>query len=138
MKKIVLSLFTLIILLVMSCSSGPYKDGCYTGKSQAGYDYEPYVGYVTIYIKNGWPIKATFKIVDTLKKVVFDEKYEKYFEGNEHYIQQCRNDWKGIQTYPIKFIDKKELEMVDAITGATWSYNFFKCATQDALKSAMK
>jgi len=138
MKKTVLSLFCLTILILSACKSGPYKDGCYSGKSQAGYDYEPYIGYVTIHIKHGWPVSADFKIVDTLKNEVFSEKYEKYFESNEHCINQCRNDWKGIQAYPAYFIKGKGIENVDAISGATWSYNFFKCATQDALKNAKK
>lgn len=140
MKKSFFALTLLSLFFVIACGQkkGPYIDGVYNGKSQADYSYEPYVGYVTITIKDGWPIKADFKIVDTAKNEVFNEFYEKNFEGNEHYINQCRNDWKGVQTYPVKFIEKQGIEKVDAVSGATWSYNFFKCATQEALKNAKK
>jgi len=137
MKKILI-FFTLISCLLIACSQGPYKDGCYTGKSQAGYDYEPYVGYTTLSIKNGWPIKVEFQIIDTTKNEPVNDKYVKYFEGNEHYIKQCKNDWRGIQIYPSQYLKKRDLEKVDAISGATWSFNFFKYATIEALKKAKK
>lgn len=140
MKKFFFGLFFFSIFFLINCSqkSGPYIDGVYNGKTQAQYTYEPYVGYITITIKNGWPINADFKIVDTAKNEIVNELYEKYFEGNEHYINQCRNDCKGIQTYPDKLIKIRSLEKVDAISGATWSYNFFKYATIEALKNAKK
>jgi major membrane immunogen (membrane-anchored lipoprotein) len=140
MKKSFLVLTALSIFMFNACAQqkGPYIDGIYNGKSQADYTYEPYVGYVAITIKNGWPIKADFKIIDTTKNEIFNNLYEKNFEGNDHYINQCRNDWKGVQTYPVKLIENQSLEKVDAISGATWSYNFFKYATQEALKNAKK
>ena len=140
MKKHYLISITLSALFLISCSQkkGPYTDGVYKGKTQAQYTYEPYVGYISITIKNGWPIDAEFKIVDTAKNEVFNELYEKNFEGNEHYIDQCRNDWKGIQTYPNVFMKFQDIEKVDVITGATWSYNFFRFAALDALKHARK
>lgn len=138
MKNASILLPALFIIFVIACAQtrGPYIDGIYSGKSQAEYANEPYVGYVSITINNGWPTKAEFKIIDTAKNVIFDDKYERYFEGNDHYINQCRNDWKGIQTYPDLFIKKQNIENIDAISGATWSYNFFKYATLEALKNA--
>ncbi|RPH33374.1 MAG: hypothetical protein EHM93_05340 [Bacteroidales bacterium] len=140
MKKLVFISLTLCVFLFVACAqkSGPYIDGVYNGKTQAQYTYEPYVGYITITVKNGWPVDADFKIVDTAKNEIFNESYEKYFEGNEHYINQCQNDWKGVQTYPKLLKKVQNIEKVDAITGATWSYNFFKFASLDALKNAKK
>lgn len=140
MKKHYLTSIALSALLLIACAQkkGPYIDGVYKGKTQAQYTYEPYVGYISITVKNGWPIDADFKIVDTAKNQIFNELYERNFEGNEHYINQCRNDWKGVQTYPNMLMKLQDIEKVDVITGATWSYNFFKFATLDALKHARK
>lgn len=140
MKKVILtfSITGIVILLGFTLipKQGPYVDGVYKAKSQAQYTYEPYVGYVTITIKDGWPTDAEFKIVDTAKNELFDEHYEKNFEGNQHYIDQCRNDLKGTIAYPEIFKKAKDIGKVDAITGATWSYNIFKEATNRALMMA--
>ncbi len=140
MKRFFFVILVLSILSSVACShkTGPYIDGVYKGKSQASYSDEPYVGYVIITIKNGWPNKAEFKIIDTAKNEVFNEGYKKYFEGNENYINQCRNDLMGIQTYPAKLVNCQSIEKVDAVSGATWSYNIFRDATLKALKSAKR
>lgn len=127
--------FTLICLFVLF---SVYKDGVYSGKSQAQYTYEPYVGNTEITIVKGKIIKVDFHIIDTAKNVEMDSSYAKYFEGNELYKQQCRNDYKGIQTYPAKLIESQDIDKVDAITGATWSYHIFKASVKQALKKAGK
>jgi major membrane immunogen (membrane-anchored lipoprotein) len=124
----------IIIILLCSFLQVFYKDGVYTGKSQSHYTKEPYVGQVKIIIKEGKISSVNFSISDTAKKELFDEKYERYFIGNNEYIQQCREDWKGVQTYPAKLIEKQDIDKVDAITGATWSYNIFKASVKEALK----
>jgi len=142
MKKIILSFSIIGILALLGFTlfqkSGPYLDGVYKANSQAQYTYEPYVGYVTITIKNGWPIDAEFKIVDTAKNEPFDERYEKNFEGNQHYIDQCRSDLRGTKAYPEFLTKEKDIDKVDAITGATWSYNIFKEAVNKALMMAKR
>jgi major membrane immunogen (membrane-anchored lipoprotein) len=69
---------------------------------------------------------------------MFDEKYEKHFEGNTEYIQQSRNDWNGAQTYPKKLSETQDINKIDAISGATWSYNIFRASVNEALKNANK
>lgn len=140
MKKAFIAFSTTSIFLLTACihKSGPYIDGIYKGKTQAQYTYEPYVGYITIIIKDGWPIDADFMIIDTAKNEEFNELYERNFKGNEHYINQCRTDWKGVQTYPKMLKQVQRFEEIDAITGATWSYNFFKLAAANALMNAKK
>jgi major membrane immunogen (membrane-anchored lipoprotein) len=54
------------------------------------------------------------------------------------YVQQCRNDWQGVQSYPGKLIEKQNLNKVDATSGATWSFNIFKASADSALKKALK
>ena len=115
-----------------------YRDGVYMGKSQANYTNEPYVGNVSVEIKKGEITDVKFSIVDTALKEIFGEKYEKHFEGNNLYMQQCRNDWKGVLTYPSKLLKAQNIENVDAISGATWSNNIFKASVKDALKVAKK
>jgi len=110
------------------------KDGIYVGTSRAKYIYEPYWGKVRLTIKNGRFTDIFFSIRDSNLHEYFDGKYEKHFEGNPEYIQQSRNDWKGVQAYPVKLSDKQDINKLDAISGATWSYNIFKASVKEALK----
>lgn len=115
-----------------------YKDGTYTGRSRSHYTNEPYVGEVKIDIKGGEITKINFAIIDTAKKELFDEKYEKYFANNPLYVDQCRKDYKGVQMYPGKLLEAQHIEKIDAVSGATWSYNIFKASVNEALKNAKK
>ena len=135
----------IIILLCIGCIvllahkfSGPYTDGTYEGSSRAIYLQENYWGHTKVTIENGYIAKVEFKIVDSTKNELFDDKYERYFNGNEEYIRQCRNDWKGVQTYPPQLVKYQKLKNIDAVTGATWSYNMFKYSATEALKKAVK
>lgn len=117
-------------------SSSIFKDGTYEGKSRAKYIYEPYWGDVRLTLKNGLFTDIVFVIRDSNLHETFDGKYEKHFEGNPEYIQQSRNDWKGVQTYPKKLSGKQDINKLDAVSGATWSYNIFKASVNEALKNA--
>lgn len=117
-------------------SSVIFKDGIYEGLSRAKYVYEPFWGHVRLTIKKGSVSSVNFIIRDSNLHELFDGKYEKHFIGNEEYIKQSRNDWKGVQTYPVKLSQKKDINKVDVISGATWSYNIFKASVNDALKKA--
>jgi|GEM_PF-1935818 len=109
MKKI----FLLAILLIAAYVSGQNNsqktfptDGIYTGESRSIYTDENYWGVATITIVNERITQLNFKIVDKNNVETFDEKYEKHFAGNDRYIQQCRNDYKGILAYTKKFREK--------------------------------
>jgi major membrane immunogen (membrane-anchored lipoprotein) len=128
----------ILILIALFTLQTYYHDGIYTGKSQAQYTSEPYVGKADIVIENGKITKVDFTITDTAKKVLFDGKYEKYFAGNALYVQQCRNDWSGVQNYPAKLLKTQNIDKVDAVTGATWSYHIFKASVKKALLNATK
>jgi major membrane immunogen (membrane-anchored lipoprotein) len=117
-------------------TSAILKDGTYTGSSRAKYKYEPYWGKVKLTVRNNVLTEVLFSIRDSNLHEDFDGKYEKHFVGNEMYIQQSRNDWKGVQAYPSKLSEKQNINKVDAITGATWSYNIFKASVDEALKNA--
>lgn len=138
MIKHIFSGVLVLIILAFSGDRGPYIDGNYSGISRAIYTNEPYYGYSKITIENGIITRINFFVRDSSKHEYFDEKYEKYFAGNDEYIKQCRNDWKGIQSYPDSLLKHQDPEKVDVISGATWSYNLFKASTLEALSNAKK
>jgi len=131
MKKVILPF--LVLMLAAFSNNGFFKDGNYSGSSRAIYTEEPYYGHSRIVIKEGRITKVDFFIRDSAKHELFDEKYEKYFAGNDLYIQQCRNDWKGIQSYPDSLLKHQDISKVDVISGATWSYNIFQASVKEAL-----
>lgn len=131
----VISAFTILMLLAFS-DVEPYKDGNYIGSSRAVYINEPYYGFVRIAVENQKIKSVEFFIRDSLKHEIFDDRYERYFAGNENYITQCRNDRKGIKSYPDSLLKHQDLNKVDVISGATWSYNIFKASAKKALSAA--
>jgi len=114
------------------------RDGAYEARSRAKYVGEPFWGIVNITIKDGSITDILFVIRDSSLHETFNENYEKHFEGIPEYIEQSRNDWKGVQIYPKRFSETNDLNKIDAITGATWSYNIFRAAAEKALKKAQK
>lgn len=138
MKKIHALALLLFVVVLSSVALKPkqFNDGVYTGESQSRYTNEPFWGQATVEIKNDRIIKLTFQIVDKEKNEVFGPDYEKHFVDNDEYVQQCRNDLKGLKTYTDKFMATQNMQQVDAITGATWSYNIFRDALKVALDKA--
>jgi major membrane immunogen (membrane-anchored lipoprotein) len=114
-----------------------YRDGSYVGQSQDTYSEEPYWGKARITVKNGLVTRVNFTIRDSNLHETFNSKYKKHFEGNEEYIQQCKNDWKGVKTYPKKLLKIQDINKVDATSGATWSHNIFRASVNEALKKAV-
>jgi uncharacterized protein with FMN-binding domain len=104
-------------------SSASYRDGIYEGTSRSIYITENYWGRVCLTLKNRLITEVSFVIRDSNLHETFNANYEKHFAGIPLYIQQSRNDWKGVQAY-------------DAVSGATWSYNIFKASVNNALENA--
>jgi major membrane immunogen (membrane-anchored lipoprotein) len=119
-------------------TSVKYRDGTFTGLSQSSYTDEPYWGIVNLTIRNSSITKISFAIRDSSLHETFNEKYEKHFEGNPLYVQQCRNDWKGVKDYPKRLHETQDPDKVDVVSGATWSYNIFRASLKEALKNATK
>jgi major membrane immunogen (membrane-anchored lipoprotein) len=131
------AIFAFVVLALAAFSGYQiYKDGSYSGISRSVYTDEPYWGHSRIVIENGKIIIVEFFVRDSAKQENVDDKYEKYFAGNDEYIKQCRNDWKGIQSYPDSLLKYQDLSKVDVISGATWSYNIFRASSQEALSAA--
>jgi major membrane immunogen (membrane-anchored lipoprotein) len=112
-----------------------YNDGSFEGRSRSSYTDEPYWGIVKVTIKNGSIAEISFTIRDSSLHETFNENYEKHFQSNPVYIQQSRNNWGGVQIYPKKLSETQDTGKVDAISGATWSYNIFKASLKEALKN---
>jgi major membrane immunogen (membrane-anchored lipoprotein) len=114
-----------------------YANGIYEGVSQHIYRDEPFWGKVKVMIEGGKMSIIRFSIRDSALHETFDQNYEKHFVTIPEYVQQCRNDWKGVQAYPAMLQEKQDIRKVDAISGATWSYNIFRAAVDSALKKAV-
>ncbi|MGB8491881.1 MAG: FMN-binding protein [Bacteroidales bacterium] len=126
----------ILSMLVAFSDYHHYKDGNYRGTSRSIYTNEPYYGHAMIAIKNGKIVNVEFYVRDSSKHEYFDNNYEKYFAGNDEYIRQCRNDLKGTRSYPDSLLKYQDLNKVDVISGATWSFNIFKASAQEALSDA--
>jgi major membrane immunogen (membrane-anchored lipoprotein) len=127
-----------IILALFACTSRTIyrSDGVFEGRSRSHYTSEPFVGITKVYISKGIISKIDFQIIDTLNNELFDDKYEKHFVGNDEYINQCRNDWQGVLMYPKELLKTQIIDSVDAVSGATWSYNIFRSSVEIALGKA--
>lgn len=122
---------------LLNCSGpGPYVDGTYYGMSQSIYKNESFYGKLMVVVKNGYITNVDFKIMDLAKKEPFDDRYERHYAGNQTYIDQCRNDWKGAKLYPVRLKERQQIEKVDAVSGATWSHNLFVSSVTEAMKNA--
>ena len=132
----------IIILCLVWCSQcfceNKYIDGIYEDESQSIYTGEQYWGQVQVVIKKNKIIDFSFKILDKRLKRIFDKTYEEVFKGNQTYILQCRNDLEGLNKYIAEFNKSKDLSKIDAISGATWSYNIFKDTVKKTLIKAQK
>ena len=130
-------LFLIAVFTLSPCNAKEGKnkltDGTYTGSSQAIYKDEPYVGMTIIKIENHEIVNVEFQIVDTLANEVFGPDYDKHFPDNKIYQEQCHNDWKGVLLYSKELLEKQQMDSVDAVSGATWSYNIFKASVEKAL-----
>lgn len=134
MNKLLL-LLSIMLILLLANRDAKAEGNEFKGRSQSVYTAEPYVGFVTIVLNENVITDVNFQIVDTLKNEVFDPNYEKHFPNNARYRQQCRNDWQGVLHYTKELLEKQNIDSVDAISGATWSYNLFKATVENALNN---
>ena len=144
MKKItILFLIMTLVLGLVSCGSKEekeetkYKDGTYTGRSSdfnsdedgngAGY------GEVEITIKDGSIASCDFVLYELDGKVK-DETYgEDLSDENRLKAQKAV---KAAERYSALLVDGNNLDGVDALSGATITYNEFTEAVKDALSKA--
>lgn len=141
-RSMFLSIITTIFLLLsVSCvvkNTHKYKDGEFAGISKSIYLRENFYGVTKITISEGKITEVDFSIIDMDNKVFFDEKYEERYKDIPEYVNQCRNEWKAINIYPNILLEKQKIDSLDAITGATWSYNMFESSLKEALEKASR
>jgi major membrane immunogen (membrane-anchored lipoprotein) len=149
MRNQICLLAVIVFNLIYACScnnskgqstkkSIQYSNGTFEGESRAVYTSEPFYGKVTLTIDRNRIIKINYIIRDSSIHETFNGSYEKHYTGNKMYIEQCRNDWKGVMSYPDTLLKYQDINKIDAVSGATWSYNIFKAATKEALKKAVE
>ena len=148
MKKL-LSIFIISILALSfaACSSKETADGTYTAQSSVyeglededGEEGGEGYGVVTITVKDNVITACEFTtyMPDGTPK---DENYGKE-DGeirNQDYYNKAQRAVKASQNYAEQLAAKGSLDQVDAITGATISYDEFKEAVNLALKEGQK
>lgn len=118
-----------------STDASGFKDGEYHGESAV----DEWGGKVTtdIVIKDGKITEATLHNLTADGKEK-GEDYGKAAEGatNKGLYKIAQNAIKQAQEYPKLLVETNDIEKVDAISGATTSFNSFKEAVNDALKNA--
>lgn len=125
------------IFAELTDSSNAYVDGTYQGQSQSKYTGEMYWGHVQITVENGSFTDLNYFIRDSSVHEPVDSMYGvNHYAGNPTYQQQCVNDGHGIEIYPQRLLSSQDIDNVDAISGATWSYNIFIASVKNALKDA--
>lgn len=117
--------------------SGNYKDGRYTAKSSA--DDNGAVGEIALVIANGKITKVDYKGIKKDGKIK-DGEYGKTSGKieNQEFYNKAQLAVKAAATYGPKLIETQDLEKIDAVSGATVSYNQFTEAAKKALKQADK
>ncbi len=138
MKKsvaIVLTLLLCIPVLFTSCDSKNtiYTDGTYEGMSSKD-DHGGY-GIVTITVTEGEITDCTY-VEYTDQERVKDETYGEGLGDDLYAVAQLAVE--GMKDYPIQFMESKDIEQIDAVTGATTSHGHFVEATEIALASAVE
>jgi major membrane immunogen (membrane-anchored lipoprotein) len=110
-----------------------YRDGAYEYKGRP--DGEGYHVEGTMAVSHGDIASMQWKIVDATGRV-FDGTYEEVYTGNEVYMQQCRDNFSGLQTFVPALLDTQDPLGVDTVSGATWAYNKFQEAAKALLEQA--
>lgn len=129
-----------IAAMLTGCSSASYADGTYEGKSQVydGDEDENGSGYgvVTITIKDNQITACEYNTYETDGTLKGDDYGKQDGEiANKDYYAKAQKAVKACAVYAESLVGKT-LDDVDAISGATISYNEFLEAVQDALNQA--
>jgi major membrane immunogen (membrane-anchored lipoprotein) len=124
-----------VLLLLTNCGSRVYKDGVYAGKS--GVDDTGAWGEVVITIEGGRIVDCQFI---TLQKdgAVKGEDYGKVngVISNQDFYDKAQLAVRAMSQYAQALRENGSLKQVDAVSGATNSFNQFNEAVETALEKA--
>ncbi len=123
-----------VLNVEMNDTSFNYFNGLYEGQSRDGYSAENYWGHIRILVANSTFEAIDFMIRDSSSHENVDSMYGViHYQNIPAYQKQCVNDGNGIKEYPKQLLEKQSLDSLDAISGATWSYNIFIASAKEAL-----
>jgi major membrane immunogen (membrane-anchored lipoprotein) len=129
--------FSLLLVLMAGCGGRGYNDGTYTGRS--GPDDDGAFGEVSLTITEG---KITGCVFVTRQKdgSVKDEDYGKINGeiSNQPYYEKAQLAVAAMSKYAGDLRRTGSLDGVEAVSGATISYNQFSEAVEEALDAAGK
>ncbi len=135
MKKIIiLFISALLIFSLISCSEKPLNDGTYEAKSST--DDNGGHAEVVVVVKDQKIDSVKYTTYDD-KGNVKDENYGKD-SGSDEFYQKAQNAVKGMKSYEEQINEKKQLELVEVVSGATISFNQFNEAMEMALDKSRK
>jgi len=139
------ALLLALALLLAGCASGSYRDGTYTAQSEVyegleddgGLEGGDGYGVVTITLRDNVIVDCEFTTY-MLDGTVKDENYgtQNGEIANQDYYNKAQRAVRASQNYAQQLAAKGKLEDVDAISGATISYQEFAEAVKEALKQA--
>lgn len=114
-----------------------YKDGTYIGKSSE--DDQSAYGEVTFTVEDG-RITACEFVTRQKDGTIKDENYGKVKGeiSNQEYYDKAQLAVNAMKQYAEKLVEAQVVEGVDAISGATISYNQFLEAVNDAMDEAVE
>ena len=136
MKQIMRMAAVLALAVVVSgCGSVSYQDGTYTAQSSPDEDGD--YGVVNLTITNGVVSDCEFLTYEwngTFK----GEEYgmEGGVIANQDYYNKAQNAVAAVKQYAKQYAETGDLKQVDAVSGATISYNQFLEAVDIALDAA--
>jgi major membrane immunogen (membrane-anchored lipoprotein) len=113
---------------------GIYKNGLYEGATAK--DMEGYHASAALKVWGNRIQSVEWGIYDNNRHRFFDSTYEEVYADYPPYIQQCRDNMKGMVAYGPRLIETQSVDSVECITGATWCFNKFKQVIRIALKDA--
>jgi major membrane immunogen (membrane-anchored lipoprotein) len=131
------SFFTLLmaVMILGGCGNAGYRDGVYNGRS--GEDDTGAWGEVTITIEEG-KITACDFITREKDGTIKGEDYGKIngeISSQDYYDKAQFAVW-AMEQYAKDYVEKQRLRGLDAISGATISWEQFNEAVEDALENA--
>jgi major membrane immunogen (membrane-anchored lipoprotein) len=132
MKKIFF-IFTAGLLLLSACGKSALKDGVYSGRSSP--DDTGAYGEATVTVSGG-KIDACDFVTWQKDGTIKGEDYGKVNGeiSNRAYYDKAQLAIRAMETYAARYVEKQDLKYVDAVSGATNSYDQFIEAVEEALK----
>jgi major membrane immunogen (membrane-anchored lipoprotein) len=126
-----------VFLFAAGCGNSGYKDGTYTGRS--GPDDQDAFGEATLTIAGGNITGCRF-ITRQKDGSVKDENYGKINGeiSNQSYYDKAQLAVAAMEKYALDLSRTGNLKDVEAVSGATISYNQFREAVEEALEAARK